>query len=223
MMAAWRRRVACAACAAGLLLTSGALSASEQSRAPAVPTLGSSSSADESADRKARDYFTDRRVVTQRGETLQFYSDVLEGRTVVVTLFFAGCTGVCPVNNEKLAELQSMLGEAMGRDVFFVSVTVDPEHDSVDALAQYAAKFGAGPGWVFLTGAKEDIDVITRRLGHTSDVPDDHVTFFMIGNVPKAHWRKVPPYEPAEVILHRLQGIMSASGADLPAGGVAAR
>jgi cytochrome oxidase Cu insertion factor (SCO1/SenC/PrrC family) len=213
-MRAWRRLLMCAACwagvpAAGAALASDGHHAFAAASGPAEQVATPPATA--TGDAKARAYFTDRRVVTQHGQELRFYSDVLKDRIVVVTLFFAGCTGVCPINNEKLAELQTLLDDAMGRDVFFVSVSVDPEHDTVEDLARYAARFGAGKGWLFLTGDNEDIATITRKLGHTSSDPDAHTAFFMLGNVPRAHWTKVAPYEPAETIFNRLKEMMVSS------------
>ena len=159
---------------------------------------------DPAAEEKARKYFTDRRVFTQDGEELRFFSDVLKNRIVVVTLFYTECTGMCPLTNQKLAEVQDMLGDAMGRDYFFVSVTLDPETDTPEVLKKYADNFGAKKGWYFLTGAKDDIAVITRRLGQTDDNIAAHNPFFTLGNVPKAHWTRLPPNHPPAAIVQRL-------------------
>jgi cytochrome oxidase Cu insertion factor (SCO1/SenC/PrrC family) len=233
-MRAWCRLLMCAACGTGVLLLAGAAvllagaAVARDGRTAAAAASGpveqvATPPAIATADAKARTYFTDRPVITQHGQELRFYSDVLKDRIVVVTLFFAGCTGVCPVNNEKLAELQTLLGDAMGQDVFFVSVSVDPEHDTVEDLAQYAARFGAGKGWLFLTGDKDDIATITRRLGHTSADPEAHTAFFMLGNVARAHWAKVAPYEPAEAIFNRLKEMMVSSDGGQRLGDAATR
>ena len=226
-MTAWRRLLMCAACATGVLLPAGAAFAGDGRNASAAASAPveqvATPPATATGDAKARAYFTDLHVVTQHGQDLRFYSDVLKNCIVVVTLFFAGCTGVCPINNEKLAELQTLLGDAMGRDVFFVSVSVDPEHDTVEDLAQYATRFGAGKGWLFLTGDKDDIGTITRRLGHTGSDPEAHTAFFMLGNVPRAHWVKVAPYEPAEAIFNRLKEMMAASDGQPRLGDAATR
>ena len=163
-------------------------------------------------DEKARRYFTDLPVVTQDGESLRFYSDVLKGRIVVVTLFFSNCTGSCPLNNQKLAEMQDILGDALGRDYFFVSVSLDPERDTPDVLKKYSQSFGAKDGWLFLTGDIDDLNTITRRLGQTTPDFEAHSPFFMLGNVPSAHWARMPPFAPPEAIVARLR-VMSDDGA----------
>ncbi len=177
------------------------------------PTVGDTiviAPMDPAAEAKARKYFTDLPVVTQDGETLRFFSDVLKGRIVVVTLFYTECTGMCPLTNQKLAEVQDMLGDAMGRDYFFVSVTLDPETDTPEVMKDYAEKFGAKDGWIFLTGDKDDIGTITRRLGQTDDNIAAHNPFFMLGNVPRAHWTRLPPNQPAAGLVGRLTLIAGA-------------
>ena len=54
-----------------------------------------------------------------------------------------------------MARMQQLLGDRMGRDVFFISISIDPEHDTPAALKAYGKKYNAGPGWIFLTGKHE--------------------------------------------------------------------
>ncbi|MDH3473734.1 MAG: SCO family protein [Rhodospirillales bacterium] len=163
--------------------------------------------ADPVQEARARAYFTDLPVVTQHGQELRFYSDVLKDRVVAVTLFYTECTGMCPISNAKLAEVQDILGEQFGRDFFFVSVSLDPETDTPEVLKDYAAKFGAREGWMFLTGKKDNLKQITYKLGQTDPRIETHNPFFMLGNVGKAHWTKVRPNEPAKAIAERLRSI----------------
>lgn len=154
---------------------------------------------------KARKYFTDLPVVTQDNETLRFYSDVLENQVVLVSLFYTNCTGMCPLTNAKLADVQRILGDQLGKGVRFVSITLDPETDTPEVLKDYAAKFEAREGWLFLTGETQNIKTITFRLGQTDPNIAAHNPFFMLGNVNRAHWTKLPPNMPASSIATRLQ------------------
>jgi len=83
-----------------------------------------------------------------------FNSDSLKGKIYVATFFFATCPSICPAMNFHLKEIHDrFLGYP---DLQLVSFTVDPEKDSVAALAAYAQKLGANPErWKFLTGPKE--------------------------------------------------------------------
>jgi protein SCO1/2 len=90
----------------------------------------------------------------------------LRGRVVAVTFIYATCADTCPLLTAKLAGLQQHLGSDFGRRVHFVSITVDPERDTPDALRHYARAHGADPtGWAFLTGSPTEIQDVARRYG----------------------------------------------------------
>jgi protein SCO1/2 len=81
----------------------------------------------------------------------------------------------------------------MGREVFFISISIDPEHDTPAVLKAYAEKFSAGPGWIFLTGKMSDIDVLTRKIGLWSDpkaTQDGHEPMLLIGNEATGQWMR---------------------------------
>jgi cytochrome oxidase Cu insertion factor (SCO1/SenC/PrrC family) len=176
-----------------------------QIRLPRLPAVTAKAVPGADAEEKARRYFTDLTVVSQDGEELRFFSDVLKDRVVLVNLFYTNCTGMCPINNAKLAEVQELLGDSLGRNIFLVSVTLDPEADTPEVLKDYASKFEAKEGWLFLTGEKDDIKKITYRLGQTSPQIETHNPLFMLGNVGAAHWTKLRPNVPAEAVAARLR------------------
>ncbi|HEU4871101.1 MAG TPA: SCO family protein [Pyrinomonadaceae bacterium] len=138
----------------------------------------------------AEKYFTDVELTNQDGKKVRFYSDVLKGKTVVVNAFFTTCTSVCPPMNRNMEKIQEALGDRVGRDVFLVSITVDPENDTPARMKEYAKKFHAGAGWTFLTGKKENLDWALYKLGQYVENKDDHTTVFIIGNEPTGLWKK---------------------------------
>ena len=88
------------------------------------------------------------------------------GKVVAVTFIFASCTDTCPLLTDKMGQVQDSLGDHFGRDIVFVSITVDPQRDTPEVLKQYAESFGANPqGWYFLTGAADTIDSVLQRYG----------------------------------------------------------
>ena len=97
-------------------------------------------------------YFPNANVVTQDGKTLHFYDDLIKEKVFVISFIYTSCRDICPLATSRLAELQEKLGDSMGRDIFFYSISIDPENDTPSRLKQYADTFGAGPGWLFLTG-----------------------------------------------------------------------
>src|SRR5678809_428104 len=158
--------------------------------APPAPHDHSHLSKSSEESSAAQKYFTDVELTNQDGKKVRFYSDVLKGKTVVVNAFFTTCTSVCPPMNRNMEKIQEALGDRVGRNVFLVSMTVDPETDTPARMKEYAKKFHAGPGWLFLTGKKENLDWALYKLGQYVENKDDHQTVLIIGNEPTGLWKK---------------------------------
>src|SRR3954463_8866896 len=114
------------------------------------------------------DYFPNVPLVNQDGVVVHFYDDLIKGKTVAVNLIYTHCTGTCPLETAKMAQVQKLLGGRVGKDIFFYSISIDPERDTPRALKAYAARYHVKPGWLFLTGKKDDIRLISKRLGLAS-------------------------------------------------------
>jgi protein SCO1/2 len=138
----------------------------------------------------ARAYFTDTVLVDQDGRSHRFYSDLVAGRVVIVNIIFTGCRSSCPIIMGRLVELQDLLGPKRG-DVSILSISVDPVLDTPQALHAYADGLKAGPGWYFLTGAKEAVDTVLRRLGNRASNPEDHSDVIVVGNDASGSWIKL--------------------------------
>ena len=132
----------------------------------------------------------------------------------------------CPLETARLLEMQSILGDRVGTDTFMYSITIDPERDTPEVLAQYAKDYGVGPGWLFLTGDEEDITLIRKKLGLYIDeiqAPDsnDHNVSIMIGNQRTGRWMRRSPFENPYVLathvgdwLHNWKHPRQSSGED---------
>jgi cytochrome oxidase Cu insertion factor (SCO1/SenC/PrrC family) len=163
-------------------------------------------------DDAARQYFTDTVLVDQHGEDQRFYSDLLDGKVVVINTFFTSCKGICPVITAKLAKVQEWLGDRLGSEVHMVSISVDPENDTQEAVARYAEQFGARQGWYFLTGDGEDVRFLLSRLGEKTGSPEDHASLLYMGNVPTELWKKVQGLSEADEIVEVLGTVIRDEG-----------
>ena len=65
-----------------------------------------------------------------------------------------------------LRKVQDLLGERMGRDIFFYSITLQPKKDTPTILKEYSDNFDIKPGWTFLTGKPADVEKLRRALGY---------------------------------------------------------
>ena len=138
----------------------------------------------------AQKWFSDVELVDQDGRKVRFYTDMLKGKTVVLNAFFTTCTSVCPPMNRNLEKVQEALGERLGKDVFIVSISVDPETDTPTRIKEYAKRFHARAGWTFLTGRKENVDWALYKVGQYVEAKDDHTTIIVIGNEATGLWKK---------------------------------
>jgi len=152
---------------------------------------GGSASAD---NRWGADYFPNVPLTTQDGTAVHLYDDLLKGKSVAINVMYTSCKDECPLETARLAQLQRLLGERMGKDIFFYSITIDPKLDTPKVLKAYAQKYGVGPGWLFLTGKDEDIKLVTKKLGlsrrNDSASKDGHTASLMVGNEPAGLWMR---------------------------------
>jgi protein SCO1/2 len=140
------------------------------------------------------DYFPNVTLTTHHGTPVRFYDDLLKGKIVAINLIYTSCQYACPLETARMAQVQKRLGDRMGRDVFFYSISIDPEHDTPPVLKAYAEQFNAGPGWLFLTGNKADVDVISKKLGlYSRPDPanlDGHMPYLLVGNEVTGQWMR---------------------------------
>ena len=131
-------------------------------------------------------------LVTQDGRTVHFYDDLIKGKSVVINVIYTHCKEKCPLETAKLAQVQRLLADHIGKDLFFYSISIDPEWDTPAVLKAYAEKFHIGPGWLLLTGRPEDVTAAQKAVGLYSATdamnPDGHLPSLMIGNEPTGQW-----------------------------------
>ncbi len=153
-----------------------------------------------STEAQAAAYFPNLELLTQEGAHVRFYDDVLKGKTVLINFLFTTCTGVCSPMTANLARVQKFLGARLGQDILMVSITVDPRIDTPPVLKEYATKFGARPGWYFLTGSETNVDGVLSKLGGHVEDKNQHSSVLIIGNVARGGWRKIFPLgDPATI------------------------
>jgi len=156
------------------------------------------------------DYFPNYELTAHTGEKLRFFDDVIKGKVVAVNFIFTSCTDVCPMETARMAAVHDLLGDRIGDDVFFYSITIDPENDTVEVLREYAERFGIdGTSWKLLTGNKAEIDEIRDRFGLYGDPTEEqdlsnHNINLMIGNQATGQWMRRSPYENPYVLANQL-------------------
>jgi protein SCO1/2 len=175
----------------------------------AAPPVSTVASGDSGGEVWGANYFPNIPLVTHRGEHVRFFDDLIQGKIVAISFMYTHCPNVCPVGTARLREVAELLGDRLGKDIFFYSITIDPEHDTPAVLAEFAERWKLPPGWTLLTGAAGDIAQLRKKLGMRLDDLEsgdlnDHSIDLLIGNQRTGQWIKRAPFENAHFIASQL-------------------
>jgi len=160
----------------------------------------------------ARAYFSDVELVDHRGERHRLYSDLLDGKVVAIDSMFTTCGAVCPVLSQKMKRLQEAAGDRLGRDVHLLSITVDPENDTPAELAAYAERFGAKPGWYFLSGEPQAVRRALAKLGYAVEDKQAHSTIVLMGNEQTGLWKKTNGLASGDELVALFESVLADTG-----------
>ena len=151
-------------------------------------------------------YFPNVPLTTQDGETVKFFDDLIKDKIVSINFIYTTCADTCPLETAQLVRTQRILGDRLGKDDFFYSISIDPDHDTPEVLKEYRERFGAR--WTFLTGDKADIILLRRKLGlyveEIQDGSNNHNVNMIIGNQATGRWMKRSPFENPYVLADQL-------------------
>src|SRR2546428_12918252 len=140
------------------------------------------------------DYFPNVPLITQDGATVHLYDDLFFFNDTATTEIYTSCKDECPLETARLVQVQQLLGDRVGKDLFFYSISIDPTRDTPAVLKAYAEKFHVGPGWLFLTGNEDDIKHVAKKLGlsrrRDALTRDGHSASLMIGDESGGQWMR---------------------------------
>jgi protein SCO1/2 len=169
-----------------------------------APTPGSEKTSRELTQAR---YFPNVELTTHEGKKVRFYDDLIKDKIVVINFMYAQCEGICPGITANLVKVQKILEDRVGRDIFMYSITLKPEEDSPKELKHYVEMHRVKPGWLFLTGKPDEIDMLRRKLGFSDTNPKldqdkaNHIGMVRYGNEPRQWWAMCPGQAHAEWIV----------------------
>jgi protein SCO1 len=169
--------------------------------------LGSVAVAAPPGSNPAAHYFAGIHLVDQDGKKVRLYEDLMAGHTVVINSMFTSCNGSCPLISGNLAALQKQFGDRLDKDLRIVSISVDPG-DTPEKLKAFARKFVTRPGWVFLTGEREEVELALRKLGQFVEDKNDHFNIVLIGNDRTGLWKKAFGLARSQDLINVVQSVL---------------
>lgn len=160
-----------------------------------------------------KEYFPNVPLVTQDGKTVHFFDDLIKDKVVAINFIFTSCADSCPMETARLREVNDLLGDRVGKDVFIYSITIDPDVDTPTVLKEYKEdRFQIKtPGWVFLTGKESDIIKLRQKLGlYMPELAGstDHNLSLIVGNQKTGRWQKASPFENPYILANQLGSVL---------------
>lgn len=152
--------------------------------------------------------FPNTSLVDQDGNKVKFYDDLIKGKTVMINFMYTACADICPMSTSNLKKVYEQFGNRMGKDIYFYSVTIEPEKDTPAQLKAYKDLFKIGDGWKFLTGRKEDIEILRKSLGFVFTDPaldndkTQHLGMVKYGIEPLERWGMAPVLSNPQVLVN---------------------
>jgi protein SCO1/2 len=146
-------------------------------------------------------------LTNHEGNTVKFYDDLIRGKVVAINMMYTDCKGICPRMTANLRQVQKLLGDRLGRDIFMYSISLQPETDTPERLKEYADRHHVSSGWQFLTGTRNDIEQLRYSLGFYDRDPvvdsdkSSHTGMVRIGNDKYERWTTSPALGVPEQIL----------------------
>jgi len=197
------------------LLATAVLPLGAQSAAPAEPPAGhehhhheaAAAPPDATAEVPVKLSIPDVALVDQDGKPVRFYTDLVQGKVVMMNFIFTSCTTICPPMGATFAKVQKVLGERSGRDVHLISVSVDPGTDTPERLKAWSQKLGGRPGWTLVTGDREDVTKLLKALGVYTVSISDHSPLVLVGNDVQGRWTRAYGLAPPTKLVELIDGM----------------
>jgi len=102
-------------------------------------------------------------LINQDRQEVRLVDLLTAEKPVLLDFIYGTCTTICPVLSAGFSSMQRKLAPDADK-VQLVSISIDPEYDTPEVMTEYLEKYKAKPGWIFLTGSREDIDTVMRAF-----------------------------------------------------------
>jgi protein SCO1/2 len=129
-------------------------------------------------------------LVNQDGIKVNLRKLLTSDKPILVDFVYTTCTTICPVLSINFANFQKTIVEESGK-AQLVSISVDPEFDTPKAMKAYLKRYGAKPGWDYLTGSREDITRVLKAFKAYTANKMDHYPIILLKSPFDERWVRV--------------------------------
>jgi protein SCO1/2 len=165
-------------------------------------------SADKPYQATTRDYaLPDLMLLRVDGTEVRFPADIDDGRPVLLNFIYTTCTAICPLLSQTAAAFQARIGSEVGQ-VRMVSVSIDPEHDTPARLAEYAARFNAGPQWTHYTGTLEASIALQKAFEAYYGDKMNHRPVVFLRRAPGQPWLRLEGFTTPDDLVREYRSLL---------------
>ncbi len=145
-------------------------------------------------------------MIRQDGKKVDFPAEVADGRLTVVSFIYTSCQTICPATSQTFLKLQEKLA-SQDKSVHLVSISIDPENDTLPKLLQYAEKYHANKNWNFYTGSAEASITLQKRFGVYQGDKMNHAPVYFIQGASLDKWTRIDGLVTADFLLSTIRQI----------------
>jgi protein SCO1/2 len=166
-------------------------------------------SADTPYQTTTRDYaLPDLVLVRADGTQVHFPADIDDGRPVLLNFIYTTCTAICPMLSQTFEAFQARLGPEVSQ-VHMVSVSIDPEQDTPARLAEYAARYNAGPQWTHYTGTLEASIALQKAFDAYYGDKMNHRPVAFLRRAPGQPWLRLDGFTTPDDLVREYQSLLA--------------
>ena len=158
----------------------------------------------------------DVKILNQDGQQLKFYTNLVKGKLVIINFIYTSCTDICPLLGDNFAKLQGLLGDRLGKDVYLLSISTDPETDSPAKLKVWSERFKPKTGWTFVTGEKTAMRALLVALTGSQPRRGYHTPVALLVNDDKGAWHRTYGLESPTTLIKMLDALTEMSSQAVP-------
>lgn len=153
-------------------------------------------------------------VVVQRqdGQKQDFRGVLDDGRPVMLNFIFTSCTAICPVTSQVFSEVRDRLGKQRD-EIHVVSISIDPEYDTPQRMADYAKRFSSGGAWTFLTAGQGDSTTIQKSFAAYQGDKMNHVPVTFLRAAPGKAWVRLDGFASPSLLVTEIKALLPARSA----------
>ena len=145
-------------------------------------------------------------LVNQYGENVKFY-DLIKGKVVALNFIFTSCKTICPPMGANFVELKTIMAERVeSSELVMLTISIDPTTDTPERLLAWSEKFEAGTGWTLLTGEKNNIDGLLKKLEVYTALKDEHAPIVLLGKEGEQNWVRANGLADPQELANTLNG-----------------